>query len=180
MRFGSNFLRGHVSMLAGGVWTFFDSNQAEDSLCLAFGEIIVKSLRARINSSSCHMWPLGLSLPTFGPNVYFSWKKVWFFTHHGKNRPLLNSQKESEDVQTAQLLRNETWSSRHWQVIVTREKPSQENLLWLKPRPPPLHGAPTQVIPPSCETPKIGPSTADANSHYNVLRRSLQWRPNAY
>lgn len=44
----------------------FRTNQVDDLLNLAFGEIIVTPLRAGLNSSSSHMWPSGLSLPTSG------------------------------------------------------------------------------------------------------------------
>ena len=43
--------------------TFFLSSKADNLYNLPFGEMIVK---AGLNSSSGHMWPPGLSLPTFG------------------------------------------------------------------------------------------------------------------
>lgn len=66
--FGPTLLRGQVSMLGKGEGLeVFSTNQAENPLDLAFGDIIVKALWARINSSSGHMWPPDLSLPTSLP-----------------------------------------------------------------------------------------------------------------
>ena len=63
--FGSAFLGGHASMLGvGGGLNLSLTNQAYNLLHLAFREINVKALRAGLNSSLGHMWPLGLSLPT--------------------------------------------------------------------------------------------------------------------
>lgn len=42
------------------------NNQADHPLHLAFGEMIVKTLQAGINSTSGHMWPPSCSLLTFG------------------------------------------------------------------------------------------------------------------
>uniref|UniRef100_H3CEP2 Ecm29 proteasome adaptor and scaffold n=1 Tax=Tetraodon nigroviridis TaxID=99883 RepID=H3CEP2_TETNG len=43
------------------------ANQAGNLLDLTFGKTVVEALRARLNSSSGHMWPPGLSLPrSFG------------------------------------------------------------------------------------------------------------------
>ena len=67
MMLGRTFLKGHVSMLGdgeGGGMEPLLSNQADHLLRLAFGEMIVKALRARLNSSSGHMWPPGLRLLT--------------------------------------------------------------------------------------------------------------------
>ena len=43
----------------------FLTNQADNLLHLAFGEIIAKALWAMTNSSLGHVWPLGLSLPPY-------------------------------------------------------------------------------------------------------------------
>ena len=51
-------------MLGGGGLNLFLTNQVDNPLHLAFGEIIVKALRAGLNSSTSNMWPPGLSLPT--------------------------------------------------------------------------------------------------------------------
>lgn len=62
-----NLLMMLVSMLGGGGWrgvNLFLTNQTDNLLNLAFGEITVKTLRTGLNRSLGHMWPPGLSLPT--------------------------------------------------------------------------------------------------------------------
>ena len=66
MMFGSTFLKEHAGKLGEGLGLVFLTYQADNLLYLAFGEIIVKALRAGLYGSSGHMWPLGLSLPTSG------------------------------------------------------------------------------------------------------------------
>ena len=62
MMFGSTILRGHAG--GRGALKLFLTNPVDNLLYLTFGEIIGMALRAGLNSSSGHMWPPGLSLPT--------------------------------------------------------------------------------------------------------------------
>ena len=52
-------------LLQGGL-NLFLTNLAYNPHHLASGEMTVKALRARLNSSPGHTWPTGRSLPTFG------------------------------------------------------------------------------------------------------------------
>lgn len=57
------FLRGHVSVLAeGGVWTFVSTITLTTFLIWLLEEV----LWARLNSSSGHTWPSGLSFQALG------------------------------------------------------------------------------------------------------------------
>lgn len=66
MMFGPTFHE-IVNMLGesgeGGL-SLFLNNTAGNALHLAFIKSIVKALWARLNGSSGHVWPTGLSLPT--------------------------------------------------------------------------------------------------------------------
>lgn len=59
-------LKGNVSMLGEEGLNLLLANQADNLLDLAFGGIILKALRAGLNSSWGHTWPSGLSLPNSG------------------------------------------------------------------------------------------------------------------
>lgn len=48
--------------------------QAGNPVHLPFGEIIVNALQARLNRSSGHTWPPGVSLPTSGLERMSTWK----------------------------------------------------------------------------------------------------------